>query len=536
MNHTLYLEADEDITSAIDKLSQAEGHEVRLVVPKRSGLLSSVINLKLLKKAAHDGKKKLVLVTTDSAVVNLASRVGLAVAENVKADAEVPNLAAETPVADAADVIEEDEPFDSAQGKPEELAPEPVIASRPVPDDGPVEDAVPDEPAKKPKGKGLKVPDFGSFQKRLLLGGGVVAAIIALYLLNFFFKSADITIFAKGAQIPSETSFKAVEGAEADPKAGEVSTTTLTDSKDASDSFTATGKKDVGTKAKGSVSIKNCDDTSAHSFAAGSKVTSQGKTFATASTVTIPAGSFSGGGTICNSTTVSVNVTATANGDSYNLAPASYSSPSLNSNYKISGEQMSGGTSKILSVVTATDVSAAKAKLAAADDSIKKDLAQKATSDQIAAKSTFNASVADLTPNPAVGAEGNTFTLSGTIKYTMLAVDKKGLEELINEDVGAKIGKDNQIYDTGAATADITPTGAKNTYSVKTTVFAGAKLDQTKIKAVIKGKKLGAAGDEIEKLAGVDKAEISLSPFWVATVPRITSHIHIKIKVVQAGG
>jgi hypothetical protein len=46
----LYLEADEDITSAIDKLHKTVGDTVQIVVPKRSTLLQSIINLKLLKK------------------------------------------------------------------------------------------------------------------------------------------------------------------------------------------------------------------------------------------------------------------------------------------------------------------------------------------------------------------------------------------------------------------------------------------------------------------------------------------------------
>ena len=57
----LYLDADTEITEAIEQLKEAKDQEVRLVVPSRSALLQSSVNVKLLKKAAQDSKKDLVL-------------------------------------------------------------------------------------------------------------------------------------------------------------------------------------------------------------------------------------------------------------------------------------------------------------------------------------------------------------------------------------------------------------------------------------------------------------------------------------------
>jgi len=84
-DNALYLEVDEDITSAIDKLSKSAAGSVQIVVPKRSTMLQSIINLKLLKKAAEQGGKELVLVTGDRIATELAARVGLAVAPSIGA-------------------------------------------------------------------------------------------------------------------------------------------------------------------------------------------------------------------------------------------------------------------------------------------------------------------------------------------------------------------------------------------------------------------------------------------------------------------
>ena len=52
----LYLDADTEITEAIEKLKKSSDSEVRIVVPSRSGLLQSSVNVKLLKKSAKDYK------------------------------------------------------------------------------------------------------------------------------------------------------------------------------------------------------------------------------------------------------------------------------------------------------------------------------------------------------------------------------------------------------------------------------------------------------------------------------------------------
>src|ERR1019366_6638028 len=108
-DNALYLEVDEDITSAIDKLRKVAGTSVQIVVPKRSTLLQSVINQKLLKKAAETAGKTLVLVTNDRVASDLAARVGLAVAPALGAEAILAPATVATPVL-ADDVIEENDP------------------------------------------------------------------------------------------------------------------------------------------------------------------------------------------------------------------------------------------------------------------------------------------------------------------------------------------------------------------------------------------------------------------------------------------
>ena len=58
----IYIDTDDDITAIIGKVKAAKSRVVALVPPKRSSVLSSVVNLKLLHKAGTDKKKRLVLI------------------------------------------------------------------------------------------------------------------------------------------------------------------------------------------------------------------------------------------------------------------------------------------------------------------------------------------------------------------------------------------------------------------------------------------------------------------------------------------
>lgn len=84
MEEFLYLEADEEITSVIDKLKGLESKSVGLVAPKGSMIAQSLVSLKLLQKEAKKQSKQIAIVTSDEVGRNLAAQVGLDVYADVK--------------------------------------------------------------------------------------------------------------------------------------------------------------------------------------------------------------------------------------------------------------------------------------------------------------------------------------------------------------------------------------------------------------------------------------------------------------------
>src|SRR5437868_1458620 len=101
---TIYVDIDDEITGIIDKLKASEGKVVALVLPKRAGVFQSIVNMKLLKRAADSSNKNLVLITSEAGLLPLAGAAGIHVAKTLTSKPEVP--------AAPGLVTDDDEPID----------------------------------------------------------------------------------------------------------------------------------------------------------------------------------------------------------------------------------------------------------------------------------------------------------------------------------------------------------------------------------------------------------------------------------------
>jgi hypothetical protein len=568
MNNILYLEVDEDITSAIDKLLKVKDQTVSIVVPKRSTLLQSIINLRLLKKSADEAGKRLVLVTNDRTATNLAGRVGLPVAENLKAKPVLPATPLEQPGHATDDVVEDEEepPADAA----EEMAPvtataaakpgptTPVIARRAVgPDDtdGPSEskETTSDERASSEAKPGvsmpnLKIPNFDKMQKRLLWVGLGIGLLVVVWILSVVLETATVTLYVQGNKVPNDFNFTV------DPttQTTDVNSQTLAGqnlqlSKNLTQAVNATGTKTIGTNASGTMTIDNCLDSSPHTFVAGTQFSSGGKIFASTQNVVVPGGqgSFSG----CSAPGVAtVNVQASQPGDSYNLAAGPYTivnvpaSEQQGQNSIIAkGGQMSGGTSQQVTVLSQADVDKAVAALSSQDkDASTKALAAKAASDSHIFADSLVQTVGTPTVSPAVGSQTQTATLTLPVSYTELAVLNKDLQNLAQAQALIGVGNGNQVYDNGLSSATIS-VGQKNpggvdTFSFNASAYGGQILDTKKIANSLRGKRFGDATDIAGQQPGVQRVAITLFPSWSLGLPMFSNNIKVKISVLSQGG
>ena len=542
----IYLEADSEITEAIDKLKASHGHEVRLAVPARSTMLQSAVNLKLLKKAATSSHKKLVLVSTDKATTSLAAGLGILIAHNVKAEPGVPVAPNLQPEANTDPVvIEQAQPEGSATEsthKPHKSSSKSGSFEKKhisLNDDNELvkESQKLSRKERRAQNKNEpKVPNYMGLNKKIAIFAMILGVVVLLILAYVFLPTAKITLVAKAVKTPVNVKFALDAGTKkSNYEDGIVAADQISTTKDLSAQYTATGKKDVGQKASGNIAIKNCDDASTHTIPAGTIVTSSAKTFTTSSSVTVLAGT-PGGGIVACSAPVNVAITATQSGESYNLSGATFAITGQPSKVTGSGST-AGGTTKIATVVTSADIDKAKNEMiVSATELAKQDLQKRGKDDQKVFVETFQSEVSNITTSAPVDSESAGGTVSARVKYTELAAAKSDLDKLFEAQTKTQVPGNNQIYQTGAGDAKYTVIkldgSERATMQAIGNAYYGQVIDTKLVAQEITGKSKKGLVDIIQpKYSQVSGVQAETNPALMPFLPFFANRITIEIKV-----
>ena len=139
------------------------------------------------------------------------------------------------------------------------------------------------------RGTRVAVPNFDSFRKKLLLGllgGGLLVAFLVWAIV--LAPSARIIITARTTDAALNSRVNLLTTGKTDLKAGTIVAVMKSTKKDISVPIVATGKKDVGEKATGSVTLYN---DSFDPITVSGTVTAGGFNFVLSSPITVPKGS-----------------------------------------------------------------------------------------------------------------------------------------------------------------------------------------------------------------------------------------------------
>lgn len=532
----IYIDTEDDITAIIGKVKASKEHIVALVPPKRIGAIQSAVNLKLVHRAAEAADKRLVIISNNAALTALSASAGIPVAKNLQSKPELAEIPA-LDIDDGNDVID----GDTLPGAPASGAAVAAVATAPEADVSPSSAAVGSK-TKNPKAGALgaaalaakdkvKIPDFDKFRKKLfLIIGGAVLLVAFLIWAIFFAPSAKIIVTAKTSEAALNSQVKVGDALSTDLKAGTIKTVTKTSQKSVSKQFSSTGKKDVGTKATGTVSFSaNLIDNLDTTIPAGTTLTSSGgSTYTTDSSVTF---------TRANSRGVTVGITATANGASYNGANGQMSGVPSGVSATV-GNATSGGTDKTINVVQQSDVDQAMNGLVSQSDqdAAKKALAGEFGKDYVVLDASFKSDTGAVKSSPAVGAEGDNATLSGAVTFSMAAVSKDELSKFLDAYFAQQLdGKaDQKLYSNGAGDVgftNVSPTDGGWNATITTNGKIGPKIDANALKEYAKGKRLGEIQTYVQNVNGVENVDVKLSPFWVRAVPNDTNKISVEFKI-----
>jgi hypothetical protein len=544
----IYIDTEDDITAIIGKIKDSKEKIVALVPPKRIGVLQSAVNLRLLARMAENSDKRLVLVTNNKALINLSSVAQIPIARNLQSKPELAEI----------DVLEVDDGEDIIDGK--QLPIGELAKTADINEDEEEEiidvistiDVEKDSPKvlstkKTVEKSNVKIPDFSRFRKRLFIGVFVGIGLIAFLVWAIVFApAAKVIITAKTSPAPVSLSVKLGGTAATDISKGIIQTVTKQLKKDVSVTFTATGQKDLGAKAAGSVAIRNCDYSDGFTLPSGTKfTTSDSQVFVSTASVTVP--KFTGLPSACTlsgstSGKATVAIQASASGSTYNNDGVSYLIDGIPSSARVDaqGTAMTGGTTRMTTVVIADDIQKAKQALSdLSNDSVKQQLTSEFTNGESVISDSFTVVHADAVSAPALDAEATSnATLTSATTFSITAIAKSEIETYLKDAVTKQLdGSDQRIYSDGIdkiVLSGYLSTDQGATVNIAATGQIGPNINDASVKQQVKGKQFGDAQALIDNIKGVNNVDIKFSYFWVTTVPNDVNKIDVQFILQNA--
>lgn len=514
----IYLDVDDEITSAAARIRAAGAERVALVLPYGSRLATSRINFRLLAREATERGKQIEVICAD------ASARALAVAAGLPAYPSVAAFEGRAPASVGGGAPAGDETAGSGG----------VGAGLPLEHDE--DDDTQTRVITLPRRSSPRVPIVGPPRPpmRPRVAAALGLAVVLLVVVGGFLAvevlpSATIVLHPRSESIgPLSFSVVARPDVTAPDATGlAIPAQRITFQLQASDTFTATGTKTIVTKATGNVTFSNFDTGGANEIAAGSVVrTPSGIEFTTLATVTLPNATIQFPFTIVPSTST-VGVEAVVAGPGGNVDNNSITVVPKGENKRLlqvtNKEATTGGEQREATEVSQQDVDAATAAIEAALGTQLTD--QLAAGTGVPAGLTMfptTAVVGDVTyevdPATLVGTEAASFDLAASSEGSAIGVDPSPITAIAQSRLVAKVRPDWKLVPEAATPTIGTPAAIGETVTYPVTI-AGAQVhevDEAALLAAIKGLVLAEARARLDDYGDV---EITLWPDWVTTIP-----------------
>ncbi len=576
----VYLDVEDEITTAAARIRTANAPRVGMVIPFGSRVATSRINFRLLAREAQHANRRLDVVAPDASARALAASAGLPVFASV-AEYEAALESGEAADIEQAAATAAVPPWRSPAGAPTIRGA--AAAGTPRPAEGaPAALAGAQRTATEPASQGRKSharPATEAEAASLAAGGrsaaarnpqardvpvapsahrrgrraGILIVVLALAVVLGFggavaavaLPSADITVTPVLQAVPpvSVTVRADTTAIGVDPVGLIIPATSVDVPVTSQGDFPVTGVSIQQTPASGSVTFDSINTVNAMPVARGTRVsTSDGVTFSTTDSVTVPRATVPGGGTTITHGTATVGVVAVSSGPKGNVpAGAIDQVPSSLAAMQISvsnGSATTGGTRTELPKIAPGDVVAAKDKLSA---DLTAALATALADPTLAPQGTTlypdTATLGGPTFTPdAAGLAGKvlkagqtTFSLKADATSTAIAVDPTPLTAIGQSAVRAAVTPGDQIVESSIqVTVGDGTVGEDGTvsYPVSGTALERRPLDVAALKSSVLGK---SEADATAALEPFGKVAITLWPFWVTGVPTSGDRVTLSI-------
>jgi len=384
--------------------------------------------------------------------------------------------------------------------------------------------------------KGLSV--FKGFKRKkiIVIPGIIIVLFIVLYIIYLFSFKATVVLTLDPKTQEQKQTVTFVQNSETNPDNSEIASELSAITEDGSTDTKATGNKDTGTPAKGSVTV--CSRfTNTEVIPAETVITSDNNlSFTTDNSAQIASASADAS---ADCSTTKISVTAKNLGKQYNLPAGTKFTVGNNSASDIiakNDDPFSGGTSKQVVVVSKNDLVSAQTNLIKSlQNKAIEDLKKKIPSDKILLPELINAKIQDSSASKKVGDEASALTLKGTVSYDGVVYAKSDLISFAKALFKDKLTSDQVINDksVNVSVENITNKNNELVANLNFQVSFLPKIENDKITAKISGMDLNSAINYLSNLPQVADVKINMSPnipFLSNFLPKSSGNINIQTK------
>lgn len=573
----VYAEIDDEISSLFDKIRPISAKHVYIVVPKRSILFQSVVNLKILKRKAEDIGKKIYLITNDSNGVYLAQQIGITVYDKVNGEGKPSLFNAEngddklriTPLRATVNSIEDQAPTRLSERKISiseilQKSKKKMLDIRKI-----GKDKAQKRKEEKKEKKGARFVMVAPNRHALI---GLISVSLIILLVVVYIALPGVTIYLTPSASVLEKSVNITladfskNKAELDLHPSHtIASYPISSTVVKTITHYPTGKKisERGSNSSGKIIIYNTSENQWPLIPQTRFQTDDGLVFRINTTVNVPpAGADGPGQAEAFVTADPVDAYGEMIGERGNIATSRFFLPGLKESsrsklYAENPEPMSGGVTDFISYVSAEDIEAARARIneellkVAAEEL---EISVQGKTDSMSGDTTYSLlqgdgaiKIGDVEIEESPGLEGrevSEFTITGKVYVSGLYYDHDVMLEILKNELLLKKSPQKEllrineesttyrIFEWDEATGKVKLTAnikGIEQFEINPEKENGERL-LTKIREHIVGADIGQAEAYIQNLPEINKVEIDSWPAWSPTIPSLPENIDFEVR------
>lgn len=553
MKKILYIHPEESVAYLIDRLENTEDDALYLAADDHPALFTDAVNMKLLAREANVLGKRIVIISQNPAVLEMARNVSFDTVAESAADFERQEAEAAAPASAPAAASEEEggeqeeevqvrvirdeniripSSYDEVLMSPPHDNEDGHYEHHPYERDEPaVQEAIPFLKQKMIRGKILSTKFVViSFMAAVILAGG------AFYILS---PRLSVTV------VPKKESLRFDFAVVADSKASSLDVDTskipgqiITIEKKVTGDFIASAKQNAVTKAEGKVDLYNEFSSAVQPLVRNTRLRApDGKIFRLKDAVTIPGATLKNGAVTAPGT-ISVAVIADEAGIAYNIEPSKFVIPGFEGTAKFAGfyaksaSMMTGGSAGEGYVATAEDIEKAKASLRSKlTEESEGYVEANIPKGFIVLQSAIEQGSAEFSADQPDSA--GKFTAHMSVAYNLFAFSENDIAALTEHHLSKRLQDARKaLPGTRVITYEREAFGPNKetlSFTVKASELVIGSIDEQQIKELLAGKGEADIQQILSANDAIESAEATFWPLWISLAPSNKNHITIVV-------